>query len=59
MAAPGAPVGAACGTDGDCRLGLVCFGAKCASAREHPELYKERNSPYRVGADTCGIYTTL
>jgi hypothetical protein len=56
---PSAEVGRACTEDADCRLGLVCASAQCAPAREHPELYEERSSPYRVGIDTCQAFTFL
>jgi hypothetical protein len=57
--APDVAAGGMCSTDEDCRLGLLCFKGACAAAREHPELYKPRFSPYRIGADTCGAFTTL
>ncbi|MDB4936701.1 MAG: hypothetical protein JWP87_3673 [Labilithrix sp.] len=59
QALPGAAVNAPCAASADCRLGLVCAKQQCAAAREHPELYEERHSPYRVGADTCSAFTTL
>lgn len=59
VAAPMAAAGEACTTAADCRLGLVCFASKCAPAREHPELYEPRSSPYRAGADTCSAFTFL
>ena len=51
--------GDSCSVDAECRLGLLCFKTKCASARSHPEQYTERHSPYRVGADTCRAFTDL
>ena len=54
-----APVGDACKVDEECRLGLVCAKSTCAPARSRPELYEERHSPYRVGADTCRAFTDL
>jgi hypothetical protein len=57
---PGGAVNAACTTDATCQLGLVCASGKCAPAREHPENpYEPRSSPYRIGADTCGVFTYL
>jgi hypothetical protein len=55
----GGNVKAACTTDDACRLGLVCAKDQCAAAREHPELYKARSSPYRVGPDTCSAFSFL
>ena len=52
-------LGQACGSSEDCRLGLVCAGSKCDAARANPGSYKERSSPYRVGADTCRAFATL
>jgi len=54
-----ADVGAACKSDDDCRLGLVCASSACAPAREHPERSTARFSPYRIGADTCRAFTYL
>lgn len=51
--------GASCATEIDCRVGLVCFEQKCAPTRDHPELAKQRSSPYRIGADTCSAYDYL
>ena len=59
IAASLAGVGASCATDIDCRVGLVCFEQACAPTREHPELAKQRSSPYRIDADTCGAYNYL
>jgi hypothetical protein len=55
----GAATGSACKSDLECHLGLVCANGKCDSARNHPELYVERHSPYRVGFDTCRVFTFL
>jgi len=54
-----ATIGDACNVDEECRLGLVCSKNMCAPARSQPELYEERHSPYRVGADTCRAFTDL
>jgi hypothetical protein len=54
-----ADVNGACATNDDCRLGLVCFDARCAPTREHPELATVRSSPYRIGSDTCRAYSYL
>ncbi len=54
-----ADVGAACTSNVDCRLGLVCFQAACAPTRDHPDLATQRSSPYRIGADTCRAFTYL
>jgi hypothetical protein len=54
-----ADVGGSCATNDDCRLGLVCFDARCAPTREHPELATVRSSPYRVGSDTCSAFGYL
>lgn len=54
-----ADVGAACTSNVDCRLGLVCFQGMCAPSRDHPELSTRRSSPYRIGADTCRAYSYL
>lgn len=51
--------GEPCTEDGECRLGLVCFDGACDGARSHPKQYRERHSPYRVGADTCRIFSSL
>ena len=51
--------GAACAATSECRLGLVCAKGICDAARVYPELYEERSSPYRVGADTCRAFSTL
>jgi len=59
MPASLADVGAACTSDVDCRIGLVCFAQACAPTRDHPELAKQRSSPYRIGADTCRAFTYL
>ncbi len=52
-------VGEMCGTDSECLLGLICVKGACLPARQFPELYKRRSSPYRVGADTCKAFTYL
>ena len=57
LAASLAGVGASCATEVDCRVGLVCFQRACAPTRDHPELAKQRSSPYRIGADTCSAYS--
>jgi hypothetical protein len=59
IAASLAGAGASCATDIDCRVGLVCFEHACAPTREHPELAKQRSSPYRIDADTCSAYNYL
>lgn len=52
-------VGEMCVTDAECKLGLVCANGTCLPARQFPELYERRSSPYRVGADTCKAFTYL
>jgi hypothetical protein len=58
-APPGSPAGTDCMIADSCALGLVCADGECALARSHPELYVERHSPYRVGFDTCRVFSNL